>query len=189
MTDQEYVLVNKLADQLGIDRGNFQKYIKKIGIIPIKIRHKDSRHQRALAVTKAQADQIIARREEEGFTKLQQPKELELRFFYIIQLVPEIDPHRVKFGFASNVATRLDQHRTTAPTLKLVKKWPCKQSWEATIIDYLSAQRCKLVFSEVFQVEDLNDLIERANRLFEMLPDPKSSVELYEHSPLRQKQK
>ena len=187
--DQEYILVNKLAGELGIDKGNFQKYIKKIGIMPIKIRNRDSRHQKALAVTKAEADQIIATREEQGFTRSQQPEKLEIGHFYIVQLVPEIDPNRVKFGFASNVATRLAQHRTTAPTLRLVKKWPCKMSWESTIIDCLTVEKCKLIFSEVFQIEDLNDLIERSNTLFEMLPDPKASVELYEHSPLKEKLK
>jgi len=48
-------------------------------------------------------------------------------YFYIIQLVPEALPNRVKIVFADNVATRLAEHRTDAPTAKLLKTWPWAQ--------------------------------------------------------------
>lgn len=48
--------------------------------------------------------------------------------FYIIQLVPEALPKRVKIGFAENIEQRLTEHHTAAPTAKLLKSWPCKRS-------------------------------------------------------------
>ena len=36
--------------------------------------------------------------------------------FYIIQLVPEALPNRVKIGYADNVEQRLTEHHTAAPT-------------------------------------------------------------------------
>ena len=42
-------------------------------------------------------------------------------FFYLIQLIPEALPNRVKIGFADNVERRLNEHRTAAPTAKLLK--------------------------------------------------------------------
>ena len=51
-------------------------------------------------------------------------------FFYIIQLVPEALPNRVKIGFADNVERRLTEHHTAAPTARVVKAWPCKRSWD-----------------------------------------------------------
>lgn len=45
-------------------------------------------------------------------------------YFYVIQLVPEALPNRVKIGFADNVEKRLAEHRTAAPTAKLLKAWP-----------------------------------------------------------------
>ena len=41
-------------------------------------------------------------------------------YFYIIQLVPEALPNRVKVGFADNVEKRLAEHRTAAPTAQAV---------------------------------------------------------------------
>src|SRR5215831_7948891 len=50
--------------------------------------------------------------------------------FYIIQLHPEDLPNRLKIGYSDNINVRLSDHRTSAPTLKLVKSWPCKRTWE-----------------------------------------------------------
>ena len=41
-------------------------------------------------------------------------------YFYLIQLIPEAMPNRVKIGFADNVERRLVEHQTAAPTAKLL---------------------------------------------------------------------
>jgi len=50
-------------------------------------------------------------------------------YFYIIQLIPEALPNRVKIGFSDNLEKRLSEHKTAAPTAKILKAWPCKRSW------------------------------------------------------------
>jgi hypothetical protein len=74
-------------------------------------------------------------------------------YFYLIQLVPEALPNRVKIGFADNVEKRLAEHQTAAPTVKLLKSWPCKRSWDYAAMDSIMRTGCKLVLNEVFEGE------------------------------------
>lgn len=52
-------------------------------------------------------------------------------------------------------------------------------------MDVLSAQGCNLLLNEVFECTDLALLIKRGNSLFGLLPEPKFTVPLAEHSPLK----
>ncbi len=104
-------------------------------------------------------------------------------YFYLIQLIPEALPNRVKIGFADNVDTRLAEHRTAAPTAKLVKSWPCKRSWDHAAMDSITREGCKLVSNEVFEGL-LEGFLSRAEQFFSVMPNPDSEVELSEHSPL-----
>jgi hypothetical protein len=63
-------------------------------------------------------------------------------YFYVIQLVPEALPNRVKIGFADSVEKRLAEHRTAAPTAKLLKTWPCKRSWDYAAMDSITRSGC-----------------------------------------------
>lgn len=89
----------------------------------------------------------------------------------------------MKLGFADDAETRLAQHRTSAPTARLFKTWPCRRSWEFTAIDALSAAGCKLILNEVYECRDLGALITHGDQLFKMLPDPTRKVELSDISP------
>lgn len=104
-------------------------------------------------------------------------------FFYIIQLVPEALPDRVKIGFADNVQFRLAQHRTAAPTAKLLKSWPCKRSWDYAAMDSITREGCKLVLNEVFE-GDIEGILKRAEKFFAVMPSHHSERDLSEHSPL-----
>jgi len=104
-------------------------------------------------------------------------------FFYIIQLVPEALPNRVKIGFADNVERRLTEHHTAAPTAKVLKAWPCKRSWDYSAMDSITRDGCKLVLNEVYE-GDINGFIERGDSFFAVMPSPDSEKELSEYSPL-----
>lgn len=104
-------------------------------------------------------------------------------YFYVIQLVPEALPNRVKIGFADNVEKRLAEHRTAAPTAKLLKAWPCKRSWDYAAMDSITRDGCKLVLNEVYE-GDIQGFIERAEQFFAVMPNPDNEKELSEHSPL-----
>jgi hypothetical protein len=104
-------------------------------------------------------------------------------FFYVIQLVPEALFNRVKIGYADNVEQRLSEHRTAAPTARLLKAWPCKRSWDYAAMDSITREGCKLVLNEVYEGE-IEGFLERAERFFAIMPDPDAERELSEHSPL-----
>jgi hypothetical protein len=111
--------------------------------------------------------------------------ELENGCFYVIQLVPELDPRRIKLGFAIDLADRLSQHRTAAPTAKVLKSWPCKRAWELTAMDCLSLTHCRHILNEVFECDDLDELLKKGEDFFALLPDPGKKKELSEHSPYK----
>jgi len=104
-------------------------------------------------------------------------------YFYVIQLVPEALPNRVKVGFADNVDKRLAEHQTAAPTAVLLKSWPCKRSWDYAAMDSVTRTGCKLVLNEVYEGE-IRGFLERGDAFFALMPNPDSERELSEHSPL-----
>jgi DNA-binding XRE family transcriptional regulator len=86
--------------------------------------------------------------------------------FYLVQLAPDAAPQRVKFGWASDPSRRLLDHRCAAPTAQLVRSWPCLQEWEQKAIVAITTERCVRVSREVFDSEDLDDVIRRAEEYF-----------------------
>lgn len=104
-------------------------------------------------------------------------------YFYLIQLVPEAIPNRVKIGFADNVEQRIAQHRTAAPTARLVKAWPCKRSWDFAAMDSITSKACQLVLNEVYE-GDVTEFVARGDAFFAVLPNPDTERELSPHSPL-----
>jgi len=104
--------------------------------------------------------------------------------FYVCQLIPEADPRRLKLGFASDIKSRLATYRTSNPTAKILKTWPCRKTWEQTAIAALTKEDCLLIASEVFECGDAEAFLERADRFLEMLPDPDFEIGLAKYSPL-----
>jgi predicted GIY-YIG superfamily endonuclease len=138
-----------------------------------------------LTITNEEAALVKKYRSEQGFNYDGKIIEAESGYFYIIQLVPELDPKRIKLGYTNDLKDRLSQHKTAAPTAIIVKSWPCKRTWELTIMDSLSSVNCKHILNEVFECEDIAKLIERGDKLFDLLPDPKSRMELANCSPYK----
>lgn len=165
----EYVTLKDLATELSLDRSNLRKYVLQAGLSPIKIRTPESRGQPTLALTKEDAETFKELRQREGFTSLQAVNNSE-GWFYVIQLVPELDAKRIKLGFAGNVDARLQAHRTSAPTAELVKAWPCKRSWERAAMDCLTQNGCILIANEVFTCNDLGTLVEHGDSFFTLMP-------------------
>lgn len=182
-----FVSIKQLAADLGMDRSHARRYVLGLGLKPKKRRTADSGNQQTLTLTSEEAAYVKKKRDEEGFLGSTKPIEKEVGVFYVIQLVPELDPNRIKLGFAENVSQRLAQHRTSAPTATVLKSWPCKRSWEGTIIDALCAIGGKLILNEVFEFTDINKMLSHADSLFEMLPLPDKKMEVATNSPLTRK--
>lgn len=167
----EYVTIKDLAKEFGLDRSGVRKYVLKQGFSPVSVRSSDTKNQLALAVTGEEAQSLRELRERQGFAKAIRPVENGDGQFYIIQLVPDLDPNRIKLGFATDVSARLDAHRTSAPTAKLVKAWRCRRSWEIAAIASITREGCKLIMNEVFACDDLGKTVKRGDQFFGVMPN------------------
>ncbi len=169
-----------------MDRSHARRYVLKLGYSFHKRRTPDSGGQLTLCVTSSEAEEICSQRRDQGYEESTVVAVPEIGVFYVIQLVPELDPNRLKLGFAEGIDQRLSQHRTAAPTARVLRAWPCKRSWEITALDALTRVGCRLILNEVFECEDLEALVERGEAFFSTLPKPGDRIPLAESSPLDQ---
>lgn len=184
MARDEYVSIKELARRLGMDRSHARRYVLRLGYSFHKRRTPDSGNQLTLCVNSVEADEIVAQRTRNGFFAPTVVAISDVGLFYVIQLVPDLDPKRLKLGFAESLEERLSQHRTAAPTARVLRAWPCKRSWEPTAIDALTCQGCRLIRNEVFECDDPEALLRRGDAFFSMLPAPDARVPLASLSPL-----
>ena len=182
---EDFISLKSLANELRVDRSNLLKYVKgRTSIGPRKRRTSDSKNQPAIVFTPAEAESIRRQRVRDGYGTTSVVPTADNGEFYIIQLVPELDPKRLKLGFAENSDNRLSQHRTAAPTARVLKAWPCKRSWETTVMDALTVDHCRLILNEVFECDSIEELLSIGDTLFSHLPDPNESPRLSENSPI-----
>jgi hypothetical protein len=185
-----------MSDKIGL-----QEIAKKLNVDPVTVRRLIARESESLQLTlhRGKQDRLLLSREDAdrliaSYEARRGPispmAEEAARYdrygsFYIIQLVPEALPNRVKIGYADadNVDQRLNEHRTAAPTAKLLKAWPCKRSWDYAAMDNITRDGCKLVLNEVYE-GDITGFIEPAERFFALMPNPDNEKELSKHSPL-----
>lgn len=177
----ERVSLKELAERLGLSRPQASKYARKVsrelGISPKKGRtHSTGKGPPSLTFTRTEADRIVEHREasfpspRSGATAVPE----DLGSFYVVQLVPDLDPRRLKLGFAADVEQRLREHRTAAPTAVVRQRWPCRRHWERTAIDCATASQCRTMTSEVFECDEVDALVRRLDEFFALLPDPNS---------------
>lgn len=184
MVSDDYLSIKDLAKRLGMDRSHARRYVMKLGYSFHKRRTPDSGSQLTLCVTNAEADEIVSLRADKGFTASTVVAISDVGVFYVIQLVPDLDPKRLKLGFAESLEQRLSQHRTAAPTARVLRAWPCKRPWELTAIDALTREGCRLILNEVFECDALDTLVKRGDAFFSMLPAPDVRAPLASASPL-----
>lgn len=90
--------------------------------------------------------------------------------FYVVQLVPELSPLRVKLGYSISMSDRLATFKTICPTAKCVQTWYCLPEWEQVAIVSATRTGCKKLSREVFDCNDLHSLIERCDQFFSLMP-------------------
>ncbi|MFO1204406.1 MAG: hypothetical protein U1E63_01380 [Burkholderiales bacterium] len=176
--------IKNLAKRLGMDRSHARRYVIKLGYSFHKRRTPDSGSQLTLCVTGAEADQITSLRQDRGFLASTVVAVSDVGVFYVIQLIPDLDPKRLKLGFAESLEQRLSQHRTAAPTARVLRAWPCKRPWELAAIDALTREGCRLILNEVFECDDPDTLVKRGDAFFRLLPAPDARAPLARASPL-----
>ena len=109
-------------------------------------------------------------------------------YFYIIQLVPEALPNRVKIGYTDNLNTRLREHQTAAPTATFLGHWKCEWLWDQAAMDSITRIDCHLVMNEVYE-GDIEGFLNRAEEFFSLMPQNTDKPKLSAHSPLNKNQK
>jgi len=92
--------------------------------------------------------------------------------------VPEALPNRFKIGGTDNLEQRLSEHRTSAPTSKLIKDLDCKRSWDYAAMDSITREGCELVLNEVFEGE-VNGFIDRGDSLFLNMPSQNTAFKTF----------
>lgn len=156
--------IKTLAERLNKDLSATHKLIKRHNIETSKFRTGNG--QLASSISDDDASRLIEEyNTNEDFTVQQ-----DVGFFYIIALVPDLKPSRLKFGFANDVARRLSDHRCAAPTATILTSFKCERCWEQTAIAAITSgiQYTRIGF-EVYDVEDVDKTIERASRFFMMM--------------------
>jgi hypothetical protein len=166
----DYVTLKELADELGLDRSALRKYVLKNGISPVSVRTDNTRGQATLALTLVDADTVRELRRSQGFHGEPRAVENGNGWFYLIRIVPDLDPLRIKLGFALDVSARLDSHRCVSPMAELVKSWPCKRSWEAAAMASATRRGCRLIGGEVYQCESVEQVQHQTEGFFAVMP-------------------
>lgn len=88
--------------------------------------------------------------------------------FYVVQLIPDALPQRMKLGFSSVVVDRLAGYRTAAPTARLYATWPCPREYEHEAMGAISKHLVH-VGREVFDCWNLDLLKAEADEFFASL--------------------
>lgn len=162
----ETVLIKTVADELGIVKEYALRLAKKNGF---EI-HYGKRNVASLS--KADADKLIQGYEPRRATNgsLSESESFDgFGYFYLIQLLPDEIPDRIKIGYTDNIDQRLTDHRVTNPTLKLVKSWPCKRTWEHAATASVTRGGCSHIGGEVYE-GDVQGFIDRTKAFFAVLP-------------------
>lgn len=111
MKHKEFISLRQLAEMLGINQSQARKYVLKLGYSPPKVRTPDSRGKLTYVFEQEEAERIVTARRQQGFIigdMRGMPITTEdVGVFYIIQLLLELNPKRLKFGFSANVQERL----------------------------------------------------------------------------------
>lgn len=167
------VSVAQAADILGVRKQHLFKIIKRLGIETHQEKSDSTgphRGARIAFISKADFEHLEEYLKDSHTEN--EPDSVDSSqggVFYLIQLEPEHDPTRFKLGFASDVGSRLRQHKTAAPYSKVIGTWPCKLLWEKTAIESI-ARGCDRIHTEVFRGRSIEIVRERCEEFFALMP-------------------
>lgn len=169
------VSIKAVASELGVNKDYALRLAKKCATeLDLKL-HYGKRN--ALSISREDADRLVNNyrpRVSATATTNDTGRFAGFGNFYIIQLHPEDLPTRLKIGYTDNLDVRQSDHRTNAPTLKLLRSWPCIRTWEEAAKASITRQGCQRFGgerSEVFD-GDIQGFIDRAEAFFALMPHP-----------------
>ena len=165
----DYVCIAELSAELGLNRDATRECLRTHGIKVRKLFLHGRDDCGTHAVTRADAERI--RNLYQANSASRKPSSPR-GYFYVVQLVPDLEPRRIKIGFAHDVAARVEQLQTAAPTAVITRSWPCKSAWTAAAMDCVTASGCNSINNDVFDCDDLAACVARGESFFAILPPP-----------------
>ncbi|HKB03627.1 MAG TPA: hypothetical protein VKD90_15495 [Gemmataceae bacterium] len=169
----DFVSLAQLAAELGLDRMRLRDCVFRSGVRPRKIRVGRAGNGVALVITEQEAARFRAFHEYVAGRPVPPGR---AGYFLAVQLVPDLDPRRLKLGFTLDLRAWSVHFRVAAPTAVVAGCWRCRENWVATVIDCVSARGCSAIADSVFNCDDVPELVARANALFGLLPMSAQSV-------------
>lgn len=183
---QERIAIVDLADDLQVRKQRIFKLVRRLGILPTQRREPSRGNQNTASVTPNEASTIRAEIVKSSDTPgadsglaVGGPAVYysdDVGFFYLIQLEPEHDPGRFKLGFTTDLEGRLRKHRCAAPFAQYRCSFPARRVWERAAIDCVT-NGCEQLHTEVFRAESLEQVANRAQSFFSMMPSLKLESE------------
>ncbi len=188
----DYLTLDQLADTIGVEVTTIRRAVRKLqtdsdlevlkGMVP-------GRSRSTLCVSAEHAELIKEYFQNRGRETALLSGSADsyasggFGFFYLIQLVPEALPKRVKIGYTDSLEIRLKEHQTSAPTARLIKSWRCKRAWDRAAMDSITSEDCELVLNEVYEGE-VDKFVLRGDEFFSRMPMEAQTVPLSANSPL-----
>lgn len=147
----EFMTFREVADQIGVAIDTVRRTVRRLDLTVRKERTPTSKGATVHCLSIDDANQLISHFETRDTPDSNADSSALDRFgyFYIIQLIPEAMPNRVKIGYTDNLETRLREHQCAAPTAKYLGHWKCKRSWDQAAMDSITREDCHLVMNEV----------------------------------------
>ena len=186
---EKFVTFQEAAEENGVGIDTIRRNAKKLDLEITRRKTPSSRGTLVNCLSREDADKLKAffdKKKNYEFTPgVSDVTVQRYGYFYLIQLVPEAIQNRVKIGYTDNLEQRVSEHKTSAPTLKLLKSWECKRSWDQAAMDSITRENCKKVLNEVYEGE-IKGFIERGDQFFSHMPNSSDEIEFSEHSPLNE---
>lgn len=178
MNSTGLVTLADLAETLGRDHSSARKLCNRLmpqlGLQWKKVRSAESRGQTSIALHPDDAERLLTEISRAGFVvgdnRPEQLTAIRIGVFYLIQLVPDLSEKRVKMGYADFLDARVSQHKTAAPTARVIDSWPCRATWESACIASATRVGCLPISGEVFDCDDMPELIARIEAFFNLMP-------------------
>lgn len=176
MGTTNYITIKNLAEEMGMDRSNLRKYLKKLNVMTFKVRVPEAGNQLSSAVTIDDARIIRTARKESGYAD--HPLD-NAGWFYVVIPDAIARPGRIKLGFTNSIDNRLKDYKIANPEVILYMKKECQKQWEqAAIYAITNYKYCEHVGGEVYDAwnpyhidDPLLFIRERCNKFFKFFGD------------------
>lgn len=163
----------EIADAHGKRRQSVHKLVNRLGMKTTK-RKNSQAHGQAVSYIAATDYEELKRHFNGQVGRNDETVSDISSVFYIIQLEPDLDQGRIKVGFTTDIGERMRSHRTSAPFSTIVRTWPCKLLWEKTAIECITRD-CEQLHTEIFRTDNIDAVVDRANRFFGLMPPTANS--------------